>query len=65
MVGPPSAADRARDRRLMAAGLVGLVAVSAGLTAAHGGATLAEVALLGAAGLVVGTGLALTLAGWP
>ena len=56
--------ERAADRRRLAAGLVLLVGVSAVLTAAYGGATPLELALVGAAGLLAGGVLAAVLGGW-
>ncbi len=64
MVGRPSEADRAADRRRVRRWLVGLVAVSAALTAVYGGATALEVGLVGVAGAVVGAALVVALGWW-
>lgn len=65
MVGPPDEAERLANRRRVALGLVGLVAVSALLTAAYGGATPLELALVGLAGALAGVGMVVAIGGWP
>lgn len=65
MVGPPTTADRERHRRLLAAGLVGIVAISAGMSGFYSGATLPETGLLAAVGAATGGALVLTLGPWP
>lgn len=65
MVGPPSAAERAANRRRVAIGLVGLVALSTALSAAYGGAEPVEVVLLTVVGAVVGVALVVSLRAWP
>lgn len=57
MVGPISEAERASFAFRMKLGLTALVAASAGLTALHGGASLPVVAMVVAAGAVVGAPL--------
>lgn len=63
MVGPPSAADRDRNRRRLAVGLIGLVALSTALSGFYRGANLIELALLVTAGALVGGGLIVALRG--
>jgi hypothetical protein len=64
MVGPPSAADRALDRRRVAAGLVGVVTLSAVLSGVYGGATLPEIGLLAAVGAATGVALVVAMGTW-
>jgi hypothetical protein len=65
MVGPPSAADRDYNRRLVAAGLVGVVTLSAGLSGLYSGASLTELALLAAGGGATGIALVVAIGAWP
>lgn len=64
MVGPLGEADRRAGGRLLAIGFVSFVALSAGLVALYGGASLDEIGLVVAAGVVVGLVLLFLLVGW-
>lgn len=61
MVGPISDEERRASTRVLAASFVGLIGISSGLMAFWGGASLSEAAIVIAAGIGVGTGLAVFL----
>lgn len=65
MARPPRTVGRGSHHRQLTAGLVGLVALSAVLSAFYSGATIVEMGLLGIAGAVVGGALVIALGAWP
>ena len=65
MVRRPGAAERLANRRRVALGLVALVAGSAVLIAAYGGASPVELALVAVAGTLAGGALVVAIGGWP
>ena len=65
MVGPWTAADRALNRRRLAAGLVGVVTLSAVLSALYSGASAVEIGLVGGVGAATGVALAVAMGVWP
>lgn len=65
MVGPPTAADRAGNRRRVATWLVGVVTLSAVLSGLYGGATPLELGLLAGVGAGTGAALVVAIGAWP
>lgn len=64
MVGPLGEADRRAGGRLLGVAFVSVVALSAGLVALYGGASIEEVGLIVVAGAGVGFVLLYLLVGW-
>ena len=65
MAWPPQGTGSTDGRRTVAAGLVGVVALSAVLTGVYGGASAPELAAVAAGGAVAGTALAVVIGLWP